>query len=105
MSEIQWLDEVLKRKDDLIKDLQGFLQIKSVLDEDHATADAPLGLGIKKALEYILDLGEKDGFKSKNVGNLAGHLEMGQGEELLGILGHIDVVPEEMVGVLTRMVR
>lgn len=94
MSEIQWLDEVLKRKDDLIKDLQGFLQIKSVLDEDHATADAPLGLGIKKALEYILDLGEKDGFKSKNVGNLAGHLEMGQGEELLGILGHIDVVPE-----------
>lgn len=94
MSDIQWMDEVLKRKEDFIKDLQGLLQIKSVLDEDHRTEDAPLGQGIKDALQFVLDLGEKDGFKSKNVGNLAGHLEMGQGEELLGVLGHVDVVPE-----------
>ncbi|WP_010097322.1 dipeptidase PepV [Ornithinibacillus scapharcae] len=94
MSKVNWMDEVTKRKDDFIKDLQGLLQIKSVLDEEKATANAPLGQGIKDALQYMLDLGEKDGFTSKNVGNLAGHLEMGQGDELIGVLGHVDVVPE-----------
>ncbi|MFD2208200.1 dipeptidase PepV [Virgibacillus halophilus] len=94
MGKINWMEEVSKRKDAFIKDLQGLLQIKSVLDEEHATADAPLGQGVKDALQYMLDLGEKDGFESKNVGNLAGHLEMGEGKELLGILGHVDVVPE-----------
>lgn len=94
MSTVNWMDEVAKRKDDFIKDLQGLLQIKSVLDEENATKDAPLGQGIKDALQYLLDLGEKDGFTAKNVGNLAGHLEMGQGEELIGVLGHVDVVPE-----------
>ena len=94
MSTINWQEEVWKRKEDFIKDLQGLLQIKSVLNEEEAAADAPLGKGIKEALDYMLALGEKDGFISKNVGNLAGHLEMGEGEELLGILGHVDVVPE-----------
>ena len=30
----------------------------------------------------------------KNVDNVAGHIEMGEGEELIGILCHVDVVPE-----------
>jgi succinyl-diaminopimelate desuccinylase len=94
MTEINWMKEVEKRQDDLIKDLQGLLHIKSVLDEENTTEDAPLGKGVKEALDYLLDLGNKDGFKSKNVGNLAGHLEMGEGEELVGILCHVDVVPE-----------
>lgn len=91
---IDWMDEVLKRKKDFMDDLQGLLQIKSVLDEGDTTEDAPLGRGIKEALDYMLDLGKRDGFYVKNVDNLAGHLEMGAGEELLGILGHVDVVPE-----------
>ena len=39
-------------------------------------------------------MGENDGFRSKNVGNLAGYLEFGEGEESVGILCHVDVVPE-----------
>jgi succinyl-diaminopimelate desuccinylase len=91
---INWLEEVEKRKDDLLQDLQKFLQIKSILDEDNTTEEAPLGEGVKEALTYLLNLGEKDGFTAKNVDHLAGHLEFGQGEELLGILCHVDVVPE-----------
>ncbi|MBC5636213.1 dipeptidase PepV [Ornithinibacillus sp. BX22] len=94
MATINWMEEVLKRKDEFIKDLQGLLQIKSVLDEENASEDAPLGQGIKDALQYVLDLGEKNGFSSKNVDNLAGHIEIGQGKELIGVLGHVDVVPE-----------
>ncbi len=94
MEKINWMEEVLKRKEDLIKDLQGILKIKSVLDEENSAPNAPLGQGVKDALQYLLDLGEKDGFTAKNVGDLAGHLEMGDGKDLLGILCHVDVVPE-----------
>lgn len=94
MAEINWLGEVEKRKDALIKDTQELLHIKSLLDEEHATSDAPLGKGVKEALDFMLNLGEKDGFTQKNVGNLAGHLEFGEGKHLLGILCHVDVVPE-----------
>jgi succinyl-diaminopimelate desuccinylase len=90
---INWMAEVEKRKDDLIKDTQQLLHIKSLLDEENATEDAPLGEGVKEALQFMLQIGEKDGFTSKNVGNLAGHLEFGKGDELLGILCHVDVVP------------
>ncbi|SFB18002.1 MULTISPECIES: dipeptidase PepV [unclassified Bacillus (in: firmicutes)] len=91
---IDWMKEVESRKEDLIKDTQGLLHIKSVLDEENATEDAPLGKEVKEALDFMLQLGEKDGFTAKNVGNLAGHLEFGAGKDLLGILCHVDVVPE-----------
>lgn len=94
MSKLNWMDEVEKRKDDLLRDTQKLLHIKSLLDEENTFPDAPLGKGVKEALDFMLTLGEKDGFTPKNVGNLAGHLEFGEGEELLGILCHVDVVPE-----------
>lgn len=88
------MSEVGKRKESLIKDTQELLHIRSLLDEEHTSAEAPLGKGVKEALDFMLNLGEKDGFIPKNVGNLAGHLEFGAGKELLGILCHVDVVPE-----------
>ncbi|WP_027409601.1 dipeptidase PepV [Anoxybacteroides tepidamans] len=90
---INWMQEVLKRKDELIRDTQEFLQIPSVLDEESATEEAPLGKGINDALQFLLKRGEKEGLIAKNVNGLAGHLEMGQGEQLIGILCHVDVVP------------
>ncbi|TFD98172.1 dipeptidase PepV [Jeotgalibacillus sp. R-1-5s-1] len=90
---IQWKQEAEKRRDEIIQELQGLIAIPSVLNEDDATDDAPLGTEVKRALSYLLDAGERDGFTAKNVGNLAGHLEMGQGDDLLGILCHVDVVP------------
>ncbi|MFP5114578.1 dipeptidase PepV [Bacillaceae bacterium C204] len=94
MTSIDWMSEVEKRKESLIKDTQELLHIRSLLDEEKTSAEAPLGKGVKEALDFMLNLGEKDGFISKNVGNLAGHLELGAGKELLGILCHVDVVPE-----------
>jgi len=93
MGSINWIKEVEKRKEELITDLQGLLKIESVLDEANASEEAPLGENVRKALDYMLELGEKDGFVSKNSGNVAGHLEMGTGERLIGVLGHVDVVP------------
>ncbi|PFN27536.1 dipeptidase PepV [Bacillus cereus] len=94
MSAINWTEEVTKRKDDLIRDTQQFLQIKSVWEEESAKEGAPFGEGVEKALSFMLHKGEAEGFVSKNLEGYAGHLEMGQGEELVGILCHVDVVPE-----------
>lgn len=94
MNVLDWQKEVNNRKDALIEDTQKLLRIKSLLDEENATDDAPLGEGVKEALDFMLELGEKDGFTVKNVGSLAGHLEFGEGEEIVGVLCHVDVVPE-----------
>lgn len=94
MANIDWKAEVEKRKDNLIADLKELLKIRSVLDDQHGTEEAPLGLEVRAALDYLLELGEKDGFTTKNVANIAGHVEMGTGEELIGVLCHVDVVPE-----------
>jgi len=94
MANINWMEEVEKRKDALIKDFQGLLRIKSVRNERECTDDAPFGQGVRDALDYMLRLGERDQFHTKNVGNVAGHIEIGTGEQLVGILCHVDVVPE-----------
>ncbi|MGM9924269.1 MAG: dipeptidase PepV [Bacillus sp. (in: firmicutes)] len=94
MSQINWMEEVTKRREAIIKDTQAFLQIKSVLDEENGTKEAPLGEGIQEALQFMLNKGKEEGFATKDVEHLAGHIEMGQGEDILGILCHVDVVPE-----------
>lgn len=88
-----WKSEALKKEANLISDLQQLIAIPSVLDESAATEDAPFGPEPKRALDWLLEEGRKAGFTVKNVDNMAGHIEMGEGEELLGILGHVDVVP------------
>ena len=65
MVEIKWFDEVMKEKDQLIKDTQTLLQIKSVLDEEQSTLDAPLGVGVKEALEFMLKWVKKMVFAQK----------------------------------------
>lgn len=55
--------------------------------------DYPYGEPIDQALQTMLKIAEEDGFKTKNIEGHAGHIEFGQGEEILGILGHLDVVP------------
>lgn len=90
---MDWIKIAESRKDELISELQQLIQIESVLDEESATDEAPFGQGPLEALQFMLAKGEQQGFAIKNVDNKAGHIEMGTGEELLGILCHVDVVP------------
>ncbi len=92
---MDWKNEVEKRKEDIIKDTQAFLKIKSVLDEESQTHNAPFGVGINEAFLHLLELGETAGFTVKNVDGYGGHIELpGTGDEIVGILCHVDVVPE-----------
>ncbi len=90
---IDWQKEVEARKEDLLNDLVGLLKINSEREDDKTSADAPFGPGPKAALLHMLSYGERDGFVVKNVDNYAGHIDLGEGDETLGIFGHMDVVP------------
>ncbi|EHV5265188.1 dipeptidase PepV [Staphylococcus pseudintermedius] len=88
-----WREKVQEYETQMIEDLKGLLAIKSVRNDTEATEDAPVGPGPKAALEYMYQLAERDGFNTFDTDHLAGRIEIGKGEELFGILGHVDVVP------------
>ncbi|WP_088103878.1 dipeptidase PepV [Halalkalibacter urbisdiaboli] len=93
MNEINWMEEVNKRKPSLLENTQQFLRIKSVLDPSTGSSTCPFGEGIESALNYMLNKGEEHKCIVKNVDHLAGYIEYGEGEESVGILCHLDVVP------------
>lgn len=91
---IDWRAEVEKRKEELIATTQEFLRIKSVMDLSSAREGAPFGEGVNQALQFALKVCQEAGMEIKDVDGYAGHAEFGAGKELIGILSHVDVVPE-----------
>lgn len=93
MTNIDFKAEVEARKEALLADLFSLLEINSERDDSKADAQHPFGPGPVKALHKFLQIAERDGYPTKNVDNYAGHFEFGDGEEVLGIFAHMDVVP------------
>ena len=85
-------DYIKTNKDEMIQKLQELIQIPSVYSESKNPL-MPFGENANKALEYMLDLGNQLGFKTKNIDGYCGYIEFGEGKEMLGIIGHLDVVP------------
>lgn len=91
---MDWLKIAESYREEFIEKTQVLLQYPTLLDRYNPdNLEAPFGTPIRQALDWFLSMGEADGFKVKNIDNYAGHLEMGSGNEILGILGHLDVVP------------
>lgn len=93
MRAINWSEEVEVRREKIIEQTQEFLRINSVLEESTGSARQPFGKGIDQALTYLLKKGEDHHFFVKNVDGYAGVIEYGSGEECVGVLCHLDVVP------------
>ena len=55
--------------------------------------NAPFGKNLADCLQYVLKTAEEMGFKTYNADNYAGHVEFGDGEEIVSAFGHLDVVP------------
>ena len=88
-----WQDEAGKIRPQLLADLSTLLKIDSSRDVAHKTDEFPLGPGPAKALQAMLAIAERDGFETLNVDNVAGRIAYGEGEEIFGLFGHMDVVP------------
>lgn len=90
---VDWKNEATKHQDDYLADLTTMLRVPSFRDDSQATDDAPLGPGPKQALTTFFAIAERDGFKTKNIDNLVGYAEIGEGDETLAILAHVDEMP------------
>lgn len=88
-----WKKAAAACQDDLLKDLKPLIAIESVRDDSLSCATAPFGPGPAEALHYMLDVAAKDGFDVENIDNYAGVIRFGEGEKILGLLAHLDVVP------------
>lgn len=92
-----YIDKIEQNKEEQIKTLQELIRIKSVVSDAVETENGevyPFGQGVQDAYEYTLNLAEKMGFTTKNIDNYGGHIDFGEGDEVMGIIGHLDVVPE-----------
>ena len=86
--------EIIDRKqDEIISTLQQLIAIPSV--SVRTQGDKPFGDEVDRAFRFMLQMAEQDGFETFNADNYGGHIDFrGEGSEVVGILGHIDVVPE-----------
>ena len=83
-------------REEMIREIRNVVGFNTV--ESEAKPNAPFGQGCADCLDYVLELGEKMGFKTHNCDHYAGHIEFGEGKELFGVLGHLDVVPVSQEG-------
>lgn len=93
LEKMNWRQLVEDHQEALLDDLYRILRVPSVREDDQATEQAPLGPGPKAALEAFLALAEEDGFQTQQFGPWVGRVEIGEGDETFGIVGHVDVVP------------
>lgn len=75
----------------MIEALAGLVSFTSV--SVTGTKEYPYGEGVGNALEYMLKLCHDLRFETKNCNNRIGYAQIGEGEQLIGILVHLDVVP------------
>ncbi len=86
------LDEIVESlQEPLIKTLQKWVRINSVKGE--AAPNAPFGPAVRQALDTALADCRELGFEVRDIDGYAGDAQMGEGEDVLGILAHLDIVP------------
>jgi succinyl-diaminopimelate desuccinylase len=85
-------DWIEQHREEIISKTQEILRINSVGGPASGPME-PFGPGCAEALEYVLRLGRERGLKVKNVDGYAGHIELGEGDEYVAVLAHLDVVP------------
>ena len=83
-----WIDA---HEDDMVRALQGSVRISSV--QAAPLPGAPFGQGCRDALDYTLRLCESLGFTTGDLEGYAGYADAGEGEQMLAVLSHLDVVP------------
>ncbi len=85
-------DAIRRQQPPLLEAVQMLVRIPSVIDEP--AAGCPFGRPIDEALHSILSIAESLGFRTVyEAGGYYGYAEIGSGEQTIGVLGHVDVVP------------
>ena len=83
------MDEKLST--DVLNDLAEIVAIPSVYSTPEA--GAPYGKDCLRALEWFVKKAKAFGLKAEMIEGACAYAEVGEGDECIGVLGHLDVVP------------
>ncbi len=79
-------------RDELIENIRKWIAIPSIKGEP-AGENAPFGADVRRMLDTALEDGRRFGFEVRDIDGYAGDISYGSGEQTMGMLAHLDVVP------------
>ncbi len=85
-------ERIKELKENMLTDLAALVKHPSKRGE--ALPGKPFGEGPAAALAEALSIAERMGFRTKNLDNYCGYAEIGEGDDIIGLVAHLDVVPE-----------
>ncbi len=85
-------NRIADMQEELIETVRRLVHIKSV--ENTAEDGKPYGKGVADCLDEALEICNEMGFETTNMDYQCGYCEYGEGDEMIAVLGHLDVVPE-----------
>lgn len=80
--------------EEMADDLCEFVRIRSVSRADLALPGAPFGAEVQQMLEFALLRGAAYGFETTNADGFYGKITLGDDDDSIGVIAHLDVVPE-----------
>jgi len=86
-----FLNNINRNKQNIINSVCDLITYPSISKKTN-NPSTPFGENCNNCLKYFLKLADSLGFKTKNVDGYCGWVEFGQGKDLIGIIGHLDVV-------------
>lgn len=81
------------KKDNIVKDISLLVEIASIRDLSTASKGAPFGKEIRAVFNKFTEIAQREKFEVEDFDGYALHMEIGSGEEVVGILAHLDIVP------------
>ena len=85
-----WIDA---HRDEFIAELQAWARIPSVSRVDLAAPGMPFGPDCRKMLDFAMERGRHYGFDVTEHDGCACSITWGDGEDSIGVIAHLDVVP------------
>ena len=79
-------------RDELIENIRKWIAIPSVQGAP-AGENAPFGKEVRRMLDTALEDGARFGFQVRDIDGYAGDISYGEGDQTMGMLAHLDVVP------------
>lgn len=85
-------ERIKELEENMLTDLAAL--VKHPSKRGDALPGKPFGEGPAAALAEALSIAERMGFRTKNLDNYCGYAEIGEGNDIIGLVAHLDVVPE-----------
>ena len=85
-------ERIKELEENMLTDLAAL--VKHPSKRGDALPGKPFGEGPASALAEALSIAERMGFRTKNLDNYCGYAEIGEGNDIIGLVAHLDVVPE-----------